>query len=265
MAPTYLDSIVDTHRSRAARDARDWRERVDVVHYEGPSFADALRSTNNPNVAVIAEVKRRSPSKGWIDEHLDVAALATAYEKGSASAVSVLTDNDFFAGSPKDVARVREVSTLPILRKDFTVCENDVLDAAQMGASAVLLIVAVLGDEELTSFLRLAHACGIDALVEVHDATEGRRALDAGARIIGVNQRDLRSFEVDPRKAAEVVDSLDGEITRVAESGMTSVDDVVRAAQAGFDAVLVGEAFVRTPDTSDLVHDFASVPRVPRG
>jgi indole-3-glycerol phosphate synthase len=127
------------------------------------------------------------------------------------------------------------------------------------------LIVAVLGDEELTSFLRLAHACGIDALVEVHDATEGRRALDAGARIIGVNQRDLRSFEVDPRKAAEVVDSLDGEITRVAESGMTSVDDVVRAAQAGFDAVLVGEAFVRTPDTSDLVHDFASVPRVPRG
>jgi indole-3-glycerol phosphate synthase len=265
MASTYLDEILETHRARAARDARDWRARVGTIHYEGPSFVNALSPAANPNVAVIAEIKRRSPSRGWIDEHLDVTNLATSYEKGSASAVSVLTDETYFAGSAKDLAMVREVSTLPLLRKDFTVCENDVLDAAETGAGAVLLIVAALSDDELASFLALSRQCGLDALVEVHDTSEARRASDAGARIVGVNQRDLRSFEVDPRNAAKVVDSLSSDVVRVAESGMTAVDDVRRAAQVGFDAVLVGEAFVRAANPTDLVHDFASVTRVARG
>jgi len=265
MATTYLDNIVDAHRARAAKDTRQWRERADHVRYEGPSLLHALRSSTNPHVAVIAEIKRKSPSKGWIDEHLDVATLASAYEKGGASALSVLTDEDFFAGSAQDVARARTYSTLPILRKDFTVSANDVLDAAEMGASAVLLIVAVLDDAELASFIALAHQCGIDALVEVHDEIEARRASDAGARIVGVNQRDLRSFEVDQGRAAQVASSLDVNVVRVAESGMTSVQDVRHAAQAGFDAVLVGEAFVRALDASALVHDFSSVPRVARG
>jgi indole-3-glycerol phosphate synthase len=265
MAATYLDTIVEAHRARAAKDTREWRGRLDTMHYEGPSFLAALDPSTNPHVAVIAEVKRKSPSKGWIDEDLDVATLATAYEQGGASALSVLTDEAYFAGSPKDVARALEVTTAPILRKDFTVSENDVLDAVEMGASAVLLIVAVLSDDELTAFLDLAHACGLDALVEVHDEVEVRRAVDAGARIIGVNQRDLRSFEVDEHHAARVGSSLDSRFIRVAESGMTSIEDVRRAADAGFDAVLVGEAFVRATDTTALVHEFSSVPRVSRG
>jgi indole-3-glycerol phosphate synthase len=151
-----------------------------------------------------------------------------------------------------------------VLRKDFTVCENDVLDAAEMGASAVLLIVAALTDLELRVFLDLAHRVALDALVEVHDVEEARRASDLGARIVGVNQRDLRSFEVDEQRAAQVVSALDPGIIRVAESGLVKVVDVERTAQAGFDAVLVGEAFVRSRDPATLVRKFASVARAPR-
>ena len=138
--------------------------------------------------------------------------------------------------------------------------ENDVLDAADAGAGAVLLIVAALTDEELVSFIELAESCGIDALVEVHDAEEARRALDCGARIIGVNQRDLRTFEVDPVRAASVMDALPRECLTVCESGLSTVEDVERAAQAGFDAVLVGEAFVTAADPSATVKAFALVP-----
>jgi indole-3-glycerol phosphate synthase len=265
MAATYLDAIVSAHRARANDDSRTWQDRVDSIHYEGPSFAAALRSSEGNHVKVIAEIKRRSPSKGWINQDLDVASLARAYEEGGASAISVLTDEDYFAGSVRDVAAVRDVSNLAVLRKDFTVSANDVLDAAAMGASAVLLIVAALSDAELRSFLELAGQCGLDALVEVHDAEEARRAGDLGARIIGVNQRDLRSFEVDAELAASVGKSLGKDVIRVAESGMTSVADVGRAANAGFDAVLVGEAFVRSSNPTELVHEFATVSRVTHG
>ncbi len=209
---------------------------------------------------VIAEVKRRSPSKGWIDADLDPASLARSYESGGASAISVLTDERFFSGSTEDVAVVRANTTLPILRKDFTVCENDVLDAVQMGASAVLLIVAALSDTELHDLLSLCVRCNIDALVEVHDEAEAHRALSAGASIIGVNQRDLRSFDVDARRAEALSASLHG-VLKVAESGLTTLEDVQRASEAGFDAVLVGEAFVRANDPQGLVRAFASVER----
>jgi len=262
MAATYLDAILGAHRARARRDPRVWQQRVETIRYEGPSFHQALDADPTSCVRVIAEVKRRSPSKGWIDEHLDPATLAQAYEQGGASAISVLTDEDHFAGSSADVMAVRASTPLAVLRKDFTVCENDVLDAAAMGASAVLLIVAALNAAELRVFLDLAHRVNLDALVEVHDGEEARRVCDLGARIVGVNQRDLRSFEVDASRAAAVVSALDPQILRVAESGITSVADVQRAAQAGFDAVLVGEAFVRSPDPAALVHEFASVARV---
>ncbi len=264
MTATYLDEILDAHRDRARRDQRVWQERVGTVRYEGPSFLDALTRDEDSTLAVIAEVKRRSPSKGWIDEHLDPATLAAAYEQGGASAVSVLTDVEYFAGSSDDVGAVRAVSSLPVLRKDFTVSENDVLDAAAMGASAVLLIVAVLEDQELRRFLDVAHDANMEALVEVHDEEEARRAGDLGARIIGVNQRDLRSFEVDTTRAASVVAALDPRVVRVAESGITSVHDVRGAAEAGFDAILVGEAFVRSDEPAGLVREFASVAMVPR-
>jgi indole-3-glycerol phosphate synthase len=261
MAPTYLDDIVAWHRSRAEDDHREWRDRIDSIRYDGPSMYDALSSTKDPYVKVIAEVKRRSPSKGWIDEQLDPAELALSYLKGGATAISVLTDEPHFAGSRDDVKTVRTTVELPVLRKDFTVSANDVIDTAEMGASTVLLIVAALGDDELRDFIAIARVCGLDALVEVHSDEEARRALDLGATIIGVNQRDLHSFEVKPEHAASVISSLASNVITVAESGMTSVDDVARAGAAGFHAVLVGETFVRAANCEQLVHSFASVRR----
>jgi indole-3-glycerol phosphate synthase len=177
----------------------------------------------------------------------------------------VLTDEPHFGGSVADLQAVRRAVELPILRKDFTVSANDVLDTAEMGASTVLLIVAALSEDELTDYLRLAHACGLDALVEVHDQEEASRSIESGARIIGVNQRDLHSFEVNPQHAASVISALPSNVITVAESGMTSVKDVEDAAAAGFDAVLVGETFVRSDTTYETVRSFATIAKVARG
>jgi indole-3-glycerol phosphate synthase len=260
MTPTYLDTILDSHRRRAASDERDWRARVDEIRYDGPSFVLVLRQGASPFIKVIAEVKRRSPSKGLLAPDLDVTALAQTYRDEGASAISVLTDRDFFEGSMDDLRTVRKSVVLPVLRKDFTVSENDVLDAVEAGASAVLLIVAALSDDELIAFLALADLCGIDALVEIHDDDEARRAIDAGARIIGVNQRNLRTFDVDPERAASLISALPRECLTVCESGLASVADVERAADAGFDAVLVGEAFITASDPAATVKAFALVP-----
>jgi indole-3-glycerol phosphate synthase len=265
MTATYLDDIMEHHRGRALRDARVWQDRLDSVTFEGPSLLAALSDEENPSVKVIAEVKRRSPSKGWIDEHLDVAQLANNYSEGGASAISVLTDERYFSGSVEDFALVRSAVTLPLLRKDFTVSANDVLDTALMGASAVLLIVAALSDEELRLFFDVARQCGLDALVEVHDSNEAERAVDLGATLIGVNQRDLRSFEVSFDRAAAVIASFPSSVVAVCESGLSTESDVQRAADAGFDAVLVGESFVRSSEPVSLVRSFATVPSRRRG
>jgi indole-3-glycerol phosphate synthase len=261
---TYLDEILHHHRARVAADERDWRERVGDVHEPVPSMLAALADSANGNVKVIAEVKRRSPSKGWLHESLDVAQTARLYADGGATAISVLTDAEHFAGSLEDLDAVRRAVSLPLLRKDFTVSANDVLDAADAGASAVLLIVAALSDEELEEFIAVTHDAGLDALVEVHDGDEAKRALDCGARIVGVNQRNLHTFEVDRDNAARVMASLPTSVVTVCESGLGSADDVARAADAGFDAVLVGEAFVTAPDIAQTVRAFSSVPTVKR-
>lgn len=265
MAVTYLDAIIAHHRQRAQDDARDWRERAEFTRYDGPSFLTALRAGATPYLKVIAEIKRRSPSKGWLAPDLDVAVLASTYRDHDAAAISVLTDTTYFAGSLEDLATARRAVSLPLLRKDFTVAENDILDAVDAGASAVLLIVAALSDEELSSFLELAERVGIDALVEVHDADEVRRALSAGARLVGVNQRDLRTFDVDPRRAATLAAMLPRECVIVCESGLRDVADVERAAAAGYDAVLVGETFVTAQDPGTTLKSFTLVPSVPRG
>jgi indole-3-glycerol phosphate synthase len=263
MVATYLDEILAHHRARASADGRVWRDRLGL-RFEGPSMLEALANQMNDCVKVIAEVKRRSPSKGWLSEDLDVAALAHEYALGGATAISVLTDTEHFSGAQQDLTTVAETVSLPLLRKDFTVSENDVLDAAEMGASAVLLIVAALDDRELTSFVSLAHQVGIDALVEVHDHEEAARAVDCGARIIGINQRNLRTFDVDAERAASVVDAVPTSIVTVCESGLRTSDDVARAAQVGFDAVLVGETFVTSPTIVDTVRAFSSVPLAQR-
>lgn len=264
MATTYLDDILAYHRERAGADSRRWQDRYGRVRYEGPSLLAALRDRRAPHVKVIAEVKRRSPSQGWIDEALDVAELARSYEAGGASALSVLTDEPHFSGSSDDLFAARAATGLPLLRKDFTVSANDVLDTAALGASTVLLIVAALSDEELKLLLDVADQCGLDALVEVHDGEELRRAAGLGAELIGVNQRNLRTFEVDNGLAGRLAALLAPGIVAVAESGLSTVADVERVAAAGFDAVLVGECFVRAPDSESAVRKFASVLRTAR-
>jgi len=259
MATTYLDEILAHHRARAAGDDREWRRRLDQIRCTGPSFVDALRACDG-FVKVIAEVKRRSPSKGWLNAELDVVKVATAYEAGGATAISVLTDQEYFAGAAQDLASAAQSVSLPLLRKDFTISENDVLDTATMGASAVLLIVAALSDDELTSLFQVATNVGLTALVEVHDTDEAKRALDLGAHVVGVNQRNLRTFTIDAHAAEAVHDVLPSSVMSVCESGLTSRRDVERVAEVGFNAVLVGESFVTTADIEDAVREFATVP-----
>lgn len=244
---TYLDRIILWHRERAAGDARPLAGLIEQARACPPArgFAQALSA---PDLGVIGEVKRRSPSKGDLVPDLDPAHLARAYESGGAAAVSVLTDHEFFGGSQADLQSARAAVSLPVLRKDFTVSGNDVCDARLMGADAVLIIVAALDPSEINALVELAGQVGIDALVEVHDEEEGRVAIDAGASLVGVNQRDLQTFEVDTRRAARVARSLPDGIIKVAESGIAEPDDIAPLADAGFDAVLVGESLVRSAD-----------------
>jgi len=254
--PTYLDRIVAAHRAAAAADTRD-RAGLAGAAAAGPpvrGFAARLRAVAaTGELAVIAEVKRRSPSKGDLDPGLEPAEVAAAYERGGAACLSVLTDVEFFGGSREDLAAARAAVGLPVLRKDFTVSEGDVYDARAMGADAVLLIVAALGDGELAAFHRLATSLGMDVLVEVHDEHELGRALAAGATLVGVNQRDLLTFEVDAARAERIAAAIPPEILAVAESGIPGPDAAGRLADAGYAAVLVGESLVRSGDRAGAV------------
>jgi indole-3-glycerol phosphate synthase len=200
------------------------------------------------DIAVISEIKRRSPSKGDLAPGLDPVELAQQYERGGAVCLSVLTDVDFFGGSIEDLVAARAACTLPVLRKDFTVSARDVCDARIMGADCVLLIAAALDQAELESFLKLAHAIGFDALVEIHDEAELNRAVAAGADLIGVNQRDLVTFAVDTDRAVRMAPQMPTGVVRVAESGITGPADAAVLAGAGYHAVLVGEHLVTSGD-----------------
>jgi indole-3-glycerol phosphate synthase len=249
--PAYLDSIIAAHRALAADDRRDPDEllaRASSLPEPRP-FTEALVAAGSPTrLAVISEIKRRSPSKGDLDLDLDPASVAKEYESGGAACLSVLTDREFFGGSAQDLEAARAGCSLPVLRKDFTVSAADVCDARLMGADAVLLIVAALSDQELSAFLAVAAQLSLAALVEVHDADELGQALDAGATLIGVNQRDLHTFEVDPGLALTLRSAFPAGVVSVAESGIRGVDDAARLASAGYDAVLVGETLVRSGD-----------------
>lgn len=213
-------------------------------------------------MAVISEVKRRSPSKGELFPDLDAAVLAGQYAAGGASCLSVLTDADWFGGSVDDLQRAREAVDLPVLRKDFTVHRHDVLDARIMGADAVLLIAAALDDVELAAFHALALEIGLDALVEIHDEAELERALAVDATLIGVNQRDLVTFEVDTERAVRMAEQMPVGVVRVAESGVRGPQDVQVLGAAGYDAVLVGETLVKHGDPEAGVRDLRAGFRV---
>jgi indole-3-glycerol phosphate synthase len=224
--------------------------------------AAVRRGPNGPKV--IAEVKRRSPSKGDIRVDLDPAALATAYAAGGAAAVSVLTEPRHFAGSPEDLLAVRSAVDLPVLRKDFVTTAYQVWEARAWGADAVLLIVAALGwagQPALRDLLEETAAAGLDALVEVHTVAEAEVAAAAGASLVGVNARDLATLEVDPNRFAEVRRGLPAGTVLVAESGISDRAGVRAAADAGADAVLVGEALVRAADPTGAVQALLGRPR----
>lgn len=246
---TYLAGILAAHRAAAAADRRPLGSLVDAALCMASlprPFVGSL--AEGPGLCVIAEIKRRSPSRGTLGEALDPAGLAVSYQDGGATCLSVLTDQGFFGGSPADLEAARRASGLPVLRKDFTVCAADVCDARLMGADAVLLIAAALSQTELVDLTQLAHSLGLGALVEVHDEAEVARALDAGAKAVGVNQRDLVTFEVDPERSAKLRPLIPDGVLTVAESGVRSPADARRLAEVGYDAVLVGESLVTARD-----------------
>jgi indole-3-glycerol phosphate synthase len=245
--PTYLADIVAAHRVRAERDDRPLADLVaQAAAAPGPrDFAGAI---GGDGLSCIAEIKRRSPAKGALRPDLQPELVAKEYVAGGAACLSVLTDANFFGGSPADLVAARQAAGLPALRKDFTVQEADVADARLMGADAVLLIVAALEDGELRHFARLAADLGLAALVEVHDESELERALAAGAPLVGVNQRDLRTFAVDHDRACALAAQIPSGVIAVAESGIRGADDAKRLADAGYDAILVGESLVCADD-----------------
>ena len=245
---TYLDAIIQHHRRRAAADGRSLADLlVQAADRPAPRGMSA-RLAGASGVSVIAEVKRRSPSAGDLWGDLDPAALASVYRDSGANALSVLTDEAHFGGSPDDLRAARAAADLPVLRKDFTVCPADVCDARIMGADAVLLIAAALDDHELRDFSALAVELKLDPLVEVHDAAEIDRVAALGARFVGVNQRDLQTFDVDRSAAVRLAERLPSGAVTVAESGIRSGAEVIAVGEAGYDAVLVGQSFVGAGD-----------------
>lgn len=248
---TYLDAILEYHRQRAAQDPRPLDELIAHAKEQPPSrgFTNSLRES--PTLAVISEIKRRSPSKGDLNAELDAAALAQTYANSGAAALSVLTDEPHFGGSIDDLQSARNAVSIPVIRKDFTVAAIDVCDARIMGADCVLLIAAALSNGELNELSALAHELGLDALIEVHDEAELERALTHSASLlIGVNQRDLVTFSVDQDRAVRVGREIPSTHVRVAESGVRGRDDALALEAAGYDAVLVGEHLVTADDPS---------------
>jgi indole-3-glycerol phosphate synthase len=258
--PATLDQILTSTRDGlgALHARRDALASEAAAAAPARAFGAALRG---PRVRVIAEVKRRSPSAGSIRDDLDPAARASLYAAHGAAAVSVLTDGPFFGGSVDDLRAAARGAGVPLLRKDFILDELQIVEARAAGASAVLLIVRALADERLRALLGAARAQGLEALVEVHTEREIDRALEAGARVIGVNSRDLDTFRIDTAAAWRLLARVPPDAIAVAESGMATADDVAGAAEAGADAALIGSALSRSTDPGALLEALTGVPR----
>jgi indole-3-glycerol phosphate synthase len=248
-------TILETTRAQVAaakaRVSTAELERQATLHRpRGWAAALCQRSATGP--AIIAEIKKASPSKGLIRENFDVEWLAARYQEGGAAALSVLTDEPYFQGSLRNLEIASAAVELPCLRKDFTVDEYQIVEARAHSADAILLIAAALTNPQLKRFADVAHATELDVLVEVHTADELNRVLDAigetGADAIGVNNRDLKTFEVRMETSIELIEHIPASTVRVAESGIASADDIARLRNAGFDAFLIGESLMRQAD-----------------
>lgn len=256
-----LDTIVRSKRAEVGR-LGPWasalRKQAEAAA-PARDFAGALRGGDT--VSVIAEIKRRSPSAGWIRRDLNAAGQASVYAHGGASAISVLTDEEHFGGSREDLEAARSAVEVPVLRKDFIIDPVQVYEARSMGADAVLLIVGILEVGRLADLLSLVEELGMAALVEAHDGGELDRALGVGASVVGINNRDLKTFETDLAVGESLASGVSGDVVLVGESGIHEPEDVDRLGAVGVDAVLVGESLVRSPDPMEAVSRLAGRPR----
>ncbi len=259
----FLDRIVTATRARVAesRRAADLSELERRAQEHVPrGFREAVDSKGRGGIAVIAELKKASPSKGLIRASFDAVELARELETAGAAALSVLTDEEFFHGSLENLRKASATVAIPCLRKDFIVDEFQLLEARANSADAVLLIVAALTQKELGTLARGARTHGLDVLCEAHDAGELQRALDAGCDLIGVNTRDLRTFKVDLQTAFDLAPKIPASVVRVAESGIHSADDVARLRAAGYHAFLVGESLMRAESAGHALRELMRVP-----
>jgi len=243
----FLSGIVEAKRAEvdARMRARPLRR---LLGEEAPPARDFAAALASPGISAIAEIKRRSPSKGVLREDLRVEALAARYAESGARALSILTDREFFGGSDEDLIAARGATELPVLRKDFTIDPYQIHEARRLGADAVLLIVRILGPGQLRELSAVAREVGLAAVVEVHTEAELDRANKAGAAIIGINSRDLDTFETDLSGAMRLRESIPPDRIAVAESGIRTREDVRRVERQGFDAMLVGESLLRADE-----------------
>ncbi len=246
--PTKLEEIVAAARERVAASKATLRSAAMGVERHRPrGFRQTLAKFAKSGAAVIAELKKASPSKGLIRADFPVAELARELESAGAAALSVLTDERYFQGSLQNLQTASQATHLPCLRKDFIVDEFQLLEARANAADAVLLIVAALNQSELVNLARRAAQLDLDVLCEVHDREELQRALDAGCDLIGVNNRNLHTFQVDLNTSLEMAALIPAGVMKVAESGIESGEDISRLRQAGYDAFLIGESLMRAP------------------
>ena len=256
---SVLDEIIAGVREDLAE--REERVSLDALKQRASRAVPALdtdRRLRQPGVSVIAEVKRSSPSAGALASITDPAALASDYERGGAHCISVLTEQRRFNGSLDDLVAVRAAVDVPVLRKDFIVSSYQIWEARAYGADVVLLIVAALEQNALVALLERTESLGMAALIEVHDEEEARRAVDAGARIIGVNARDLKTLDVNRETFARIAPLLPDSVVKIAESGVRGPHDLLAYAAAGADAVLVGENLVKQHDPRQAVADLVA-------
>ncbi len=255
---TILDRIVADVRRRLSEEPPD-AAALEVAAAQRPAPSDGLAAMRRSGVRVIAEVKRRSPSAGAIRAAAHPERIAAGYERAGAAAISVLTEPDHFGGSLADLAAVTDAVSIPCLRKDFIVDRIQLLEARAAGASLVLLIAAVLDDRALLTLRESAEALGLHCLVEAHDADEVARARDSGARIIGVNNRDLRTFDIDLATCEALRGAVGDDVVAVAESGIATPADIARLRKSGYDAFLIGSSLMRSADPAAALQALLAV------
>jgi indole-3-glycerol phosphate synthase len=256
--PDILARIVSRKREELRDAITPIAELRQVAERKKDSRRSFVAALKEKQPAIISEIKKASPSKGILASEFDPAAQAKRYEQGGAAALSVLTDRDFFQGSLEDLRAARAACRIPVLRKDFTISEYHVCEAAAAGADAILLIVSILDGRELRAFREMAEGFGMTALVEAHDANEVELAVNSGARVIGINNRDLRTFDVSLEISIELAPRIPPNVLKVSESGIFTADDVHRLKEAGYDAFLVGERLMKSGDATQALRELVA-------